>query len=424
MTRRNAQRACEQALIVVAALVTGAACSAGCQRRATPSEGVRPSTVAGDGNPRALEGTELLAASAPTAKPIEPPDARCLPACRVRGACRERNSRCIADDARQCANSENCRAFGACGLVEEVCAPSADEHCEKSDKCREEGTCGLTPKGRCAATKPEHCSQARVCKATGACKPIDDEVDEKVCSVETHDQCAATDVCRDEKKCWYMPSRGGPARCIAGELRVGQRFALTEARHGVSGELRLSEDSRFPKNSGKRDYLIDEAEPRAAAVLSIRAADGTIRDATELYPAVAIVKDDLGAGTDAFLATERIACSAGHWCGAHTILFEVRNGRLVRARATASGDAGPGTDVAMTAAGGSRWKLVRGAGPPKAEILLQREGPVPPGPALVETRFFFDAGRWQSTEREFDSYDSRVNQQPGRWNGRLEFHGN
>jgi hypothetical protein len=76
----------------------------------------------------------------------------------------------------------------------------------------------------------------------------------------------------------------------------------------------------------------------------------------------------------------------------------------------------------MTASQGSRRKLQRGALPSLRELLVQTEGPAPAAPALTETRYFFEAGRWHAVERTFETFEPGVSKQPGAWNGMLGFH--
>ena len=81
------------------------------------------------------------------------------------------------------------------------------------------------------------------------------------------------------------------------------------------------------------------------------------------------------------------------------------------------------SEVTLSSSGGARWKLARGSAAGTRDIVTQLEGPVPPGPALVETRFYFQAGEWHFTERSFPGYGPWVAKEPRPWYGGLGFHG-
>jgi hypothetical protein len=321
--------------------------------------------------------------------------------------------------AAHCLASERCGSAGNCGFDGKDCVPTEAAHCERSERCRTEGACGLEPSGDCVATKSEHCTSSKGCRERGACVLGDFDL-EKACGAGTHADCAKTALCKEQGRCWVLPTRGDTGTCIRAELRDRESFRLTEPRHGMAGELVVRVDSRTPKTKDPRGYFPSEDDPRANAVLEVRAASGEVKHALEVYPAVDVVKRELGSGTDAFFVTEQWACAAGHWCGWTTTVFEVRAGRI--ARVEALGADGKVSELTMTASQGSRWKVGPGAAPLTREVLVQSEGPAPAVPALTETRYFFASGRWRFTERTFERYDPSVSKQPGAWNGALEFH--
>lgn len=182
-------------------------------------------------------------------------------------------------------------------------------------------------------------------------------------------------------------------------------------------------DARLPDAQLKDDrgYFPEEEALRSASSVQLRRSDGVVVDELTLYPAVDVVRRNLGDGTETFFATERVACLAGHWCGWRTVLFQVQNGRLVKLRAES--DAGEARDLALTASLGSRWTLSPQKGSPD-ELIYQVEGPSGlDQPVFVETRFSFSNGRWRFREQRSSDYDKSVLRQPGKWSGTLEFHG-
>ena len=80
-----------------------------------------------------------------------------------------------------------------------------------------------------------------------------------------------------------------------------------------------------------------------------------------------------------------------------------------------SGDGGRGV-------AGARWKLERRARRGPRDLLVQLESFVPPGPALLETRFSFSRGRYRFTERRWPEFLPKNAKQPGPWNGALRLH--
>lgn len=168
-------------------------------------------------------------------------------------------------------------------------------------------------------------------------------------------------------------------------------------------------------------YFPEEEALRSASSVQLRRSDGTVVDELTLYPAVDVVARNLGDGADTFLATEHIACLAGHWCGWRTVLFQVQSGKLVRLRAV--GEAGEERELVVTASLGSRWTLSPKKGRPQ-ELVYQVEAPSGlDQPVFVESRFFFSNERWRFTELRSNDYDKSVLRQPGKWNGTLGFHG-
>jgi hypothetical protein len=256
------------------------------------------------------------------------------------------------------------------------------------------------------------------------CRLLDDGGG-RSCGSETHADCATSWLCRDHGRCRLAPQDlSGSGPCVDAKLRLHRRLALTEARHGIRGELAVMVDARLP-DSQLRDgpgYFPEEEALRSASSVQLRRPDGTVVDELTLYPAVDVTARSLGDGTDTFLATEHIACLAGHWCGWRTVLFQVQNGRLVRLRA--AGESGEEHELVVTASLGSRWALVSPKKGQVEELVYQVEAPSGlDQPVFVETRFSFVNGRWRFNEARSNDYDKGVLRQPGKWNGTLEFHG-
>jgi len=215
----------------------------------------------------------------------------------------------------------------------------------------------------------------------------------------------------------------GSGPCVDAKLRLHQRLPLSEARHGLRGDLSVMVDARLPDAQLKDDrgYFPEEESLRAASSVQLRRGDGSVLDELTFYPAVHVGARDLGSGTDTFLATEHVACLAGHWCGWRTVFFEVQNGHLVRLRA--AGSNGEEREMAVTASLGSRWAIVSGKNHAQ-DLVYQVEGPSGlDQPVFVETRFSFTRERWRFSERQGAEYDKSVLRQSGKWSGTLEFHG-
>jgi hypothetical protein len=324
---------------------------------------------------------------------------------------------------------------GACSRRHDQAAPSpqtsaeaapglqvAADSCADSERCREEGACVSTKNG-CEPTKPEHCAHSAACRRDGMCRLLSDGGG-RSCGSETHADCATSWLCRDHGRCRLAPQNlSGSGPCVEAKLRLHQRLPLTEARHGIRGELMVMVDARLPDSQLKdeRGYFPEEEALRSAASVQVRRSDGVVVDELTLYPALDVVARNLGDGTDTFFATEHVACLAGHWCGWRMVPFQVQNGRLSRLRAV--GDSGEERDMAVTASLGSRWAL----SPAKAgllDLVYQVEGPSGlEQPVFVETRFSFQSGRWRFSEVRSSEYDKSVLHQPGKWSGTLEFHG-
>jgi hypothetical protein len=244
------------------------------------------------------------------------------------------------------------------------------------------------------------------------------------CGSETHADCATSWLCRDHGRCRLAPQDlSGSGPCVDAKLRLLRRLPLTEARHGIRGELAVMVDARLPDAQLRDDrgYFPEEEALRSASSVQLRRPDGTVVDELTLYPAVDVTARNLGDGADTFFATEHVACLAGHWCGWRTVLFQVQSGRLVRLRAVS--EAGEERALAVTASLGSRWALVPQKGRLE-QLVYQVEGPSGlDQPVFVETRFFFSNGRWRFSELRSNDYDKGVLRQPGKWSGTLEFHG-
>lgn len=337
------------------------------------------------------------------ANPVDHSDSRsagaCAAPCTTSGRCTELSSgQCLATDAGDCARCAECRARGNCDLRGGVCVPTLEEHCAQSVTCEEEGRCRL----------------------------VNDELGPR-CAVETHADCAATRLCEGAQRCRYAPldSFGNEGRCVGAELVEVARWPLDAARHGVRGALVLSVDRRLERaykgSKEQSSFAPDPEDPRAGALLELRASDGTTRGELTFFPLVRIAKENLGAGTETFLATELPSCEDAQWCGPRTRFFEVRQGRLDWIEAV--GPRGTQRLFEVSATGGARWKIERRKKPPGADVLAQVEAFVPPGPALIETRFTFSRGRFRFTEKVSAAYHPSVAKQPGPWQGHLELHG-
>jgi hypothetical protein len=154
--------------------------------------------------------------------------------------------------------------------------------------------------------------------------------------------------------------------------------------------------------------------------VELRGADGLLRGELTFSPSVTFGREDLGTGTDTFYVTEHVSCSESHWCGPRTKFFEVRGGELARIQAV--GPRGALRLLEASASGGSRWKLERRKKPRGADLVVQLEGLVPPGPALSELRYTFSKGQFRFSERRFVDYLPTVAKQPGPWQGELGLH--
>jgi len=294
------------------------------------------------------------------------------------------------------------------GLERGVAEPGAPDPGASASEATE------TPAGPCAATP--------ACREDGMCRLLEDDLGPR-CGAESHADCAATALCREQGRCRFAPTGfGGVGRCVATELVRTQRFPLSVKRHGVQGELLVLVDpasaARSPRSA--RGYWPDADAPRAGAALTLRDARGAVLDEHTLYPDVSVQIEDLGAGTDTFLATEHVSCPEGHWCGPRTVFFEVRGGRL--SAIFALGPRGEERPMVAVASRGARWKLERRARRGPRDLLVQLESFVPPGPALLETRFSFSRGRYRFTERRWPEFLPKNAKQPGPWNGALGLH--
>jgi hypothetical protein len=346
------------------------------------------------------------------------------PRCQKYGLCSLRDGRCVPTRPEHCQATEQCKKTGACGVGKDGCFPTEAAHCEKSEHCRTEGACGLAG-DHCVPTAPEHCQRSEVCRKDGMCRIVGGDPEFRQCGMDAHADCAKTAFCRDEGRCRLAPlDFGGGGRCIKAELVPRRRFRLTEARHGVRGELVVSTDKRLPPARYTRDYggyFVDEDDPRAGSAVELRNPAGEVVEELTLYPAVSVEVKDLGHGTDTWFATEEILCAAGHWCGWGTHVIEVRDGHLAQVRAR--GQNGELREVDLAASMGSRWKVARGANPGKQEIVYQVEqAEIGDDQVLTTTRFFFADGVWQFADEYAKTYDPRVVKQPGQWRGSLEFH--
>lgn len=326
--------------------------------------------------------------------------------------------------ADPCASQAACREAGRCTDRDGACVAARPEHCQRSAECDRLGHCGLRG-NLCLPTSPEHCKQSTTCREEGACLLVEDGWGVR-CGALTHDDCGATDVCSRGRRCRIAPvGADGGARCIEAELVVQSQLPLTIARHGIRGELVLLVDGRLvprgkPARRGLADHDPEGDEPRAASVVELRGADGNVRGVLTLFPSVSLSREDLGSGTDTFLATEGRRCPEGHWCGPLTTFIEVRGGELARVQAI--GARGVERPLEASASSGSRWKLERRKKPRGADLVVQLEGLLPPGPALTETRYTFSKGRFRFTEKQFFAYLPTVAKQPGPWQGELRLH--
>lgn len=299
-------------------------------------------------------------------------------------------------------------------------AVPVDEECATA--CRELGNCALED-GVCVPTLEEHCKGNEACHDSGMCRLLADDLGKR-CGIESHGDCAETALCRDQQRCRFAPTGfGGEGRCVEVELVRSQRFPLTTKRHGIQGELLLFLDPALAKRpkKGAVGYWPDPEVPRAGAALTLRDRQGAVVDEVTLFPDVTVKLEDLGAGTDTFLATEHLACPAErHWCGPRTVFLEVRGGRL--SRLSAIGPRGEERAMVAVDSGGARWKLERSRRFKTRDLLVQVESFVPPGPALLETRFTFSRGRFRFSERKWPEFLPKNVKLPGPWQGELALH--
>ncbi|HEX7671824.1 MAG TPA: hypothetical protein VF395_19655 [Polyangiaceae bacterium] len=220
----------------------------------------------------------------------------------------------------------------------------------------------------------------------------------------------------------------GNAPCIAAKLREVQRLHLTEAVHGLRGELVVLMDSRMKRETldsngyvpGVTQYEVGPAQDSllAASAVQLRTTQGAVLSELTLFPAVDVAARKLGSGTDTFLATEHFGCGAGRWCGWHTVFFEIRNQRLLRLSAEGVGGQ---REVEATASFAARWMLTPAARVGARDIIVQREDPDrDPSVLFVETHFSFSGGSWRFSEREV-ARDDKASRQVGQWLGSLDY---
>jgi hypothetical protein len=202
-------------------------------------------------------------------------------------------------------------------------------------------------------------------------------------------------------------------------MREVQRLRLTEAVHGLRGDLVVLVDSRL-----KREMLEDAFgyqpigdELLVASAVQLRTTQGAVLSELTLYPAVDVAARKLGSGTDTFLATAHVGCGAGRWCGWRTVFLEIRNQRLVRLRAEGVGGQ---REIEATASFAARWMLTPATSAGARDIIVQREEPDRnPAVSCVETRFSFSSGSWRFTEREVARND-QASREMGPWMGSLD----
>jgi len=187
----------------------------------------------------------------------------------------------------------------------------------------------------------------------------------------------------------------------------------------MSGELRVLVDSRLPASvlEDARGYSPELGEPMAAAAVRLQNTAGTVLDELTLHPVVDVQARSFGGSTDTLFVTEHVACLAGRFCGWHTQLFELRNGKFQRLNARDAG--GVERAVVATASLAARWALrpsstKRGA----IELISQEEDPEKS--AWVERRFFYANGGFRYSEREAPTGDRKMLAEPGAWAGQLE----
>lgn len=287
--------------------------------------------------------------------------------------------------------------------------------CSSSDGCRESGAC-RSSEGGCQPTQLQDCLDSVACQRDGRCRLLPDAAGAR-CGSETHADCAGSALCRNEHRCWLAPDAAGDTSCVSAKLRTAQRLPLSEARHGLQGQLVVLLDKRLPAAAltDARGYAAIGEELLAFASVRLEGPPGTVLDELTLYPVVDVAARNLGSGTDTFLATEHVACQAGRFCGWHTAFFEVRAARLQRVRAR--GANGAECAVETTASFAARWTLRPRAKSGLPEIVSQQEDPLKS--LWVERRFAFRDGDWRLDERETSSLQELLAER-GNWAGRLD----
>ncbi|HEX7452100.1 MAG TPA: hypothetical protein VF294_07435, partial [Polyangiaceae bacterium] len=134
-----------------------------------------------------------------------------------------------------------------------------EDECAYADSCRESGACARaqykavehessTGSG-CEPTTVEHCLQSEACQRDGMCRLLGD-TSSHYCGSESHADCQSSWLCRERGRCLLAPAAlDGNGPCVAAKLREVQRLHLTEAVHGLRGELVLLMDARMKRET-------------------------------------------------------------------------------------------------------------------------------------------------------------------------------
>ena len=106
-----------------------------------------------------------------------------------------------------CEATDDCKTLGHCTPEDGQCIIKDSADCRKSTGCTNEGACTLkttpTPGGafaRCInAGSAEDCKKSAWCKARGACSL---NASQTQCEVGSDGDCAQSDLCRTDHKCF------------------------------------------------------------------------------------------------------------------------------------------------------------------------------------------------------------------------------
>jgi hypothetical protein len=213
--------------------------------------------------------------------------------------------------------------------------------------------------------------------------------------LNSHEECRRQPSCQD---CLRAPLRSGQSSCVVSRLVVRNEYALDVRRYGLNGRLELLTDARWTRPEGEdyRGYLSDDIQPMAASVIRLTIDTDSRIEQEELHPAVSIEQKNLGDGTDTYVATEEIACSAGRYCGWTSLFYQIRDGHLLRL--SALDKVGEHVVVHLTQADAVSWWYEPTTSDGPVDILHRRYDFDDEGEIHRLTRFYFWNGTWMLVE--------------------------